>query len=176
MIRPEDFKQLKAFARQDALLLSGVWISSFASVVAVPESIIGLLLALSTPFVASWCLLRFRNNVLDGVISFRRGFAYCFYLFTYASLIFALAQFIYFRWIDNGQFIAMLTDSVRTMEPIYEQNGLNASELYSTLEVMKGMSPVEWTFMLMMQNFIIGFILSIPIAVFCVHKDKTNQS
>ena len=85
MIRIETLVQLKAFARQDALLLALVWTASFACMTIVQAGIIGNLLALATPFVVGWRLTKFRDHALYGYISFRRAFAYCAYVFFYAS-------------------------------------------------------------------------------------------
>ena len=173
MISIEEMNQLKAFARQDALLLGAVWIASFAFVVMAPESIFGSLLALASPFVVGWRLGRFRDVGRDGIISFRRGYGYSVYTFLYASLLFALAQYLYFRFIDGGTFLQMLNDSVTTFGPLYEQYGLKMQDLQQALAGMQSLSAVQWAFMLMMQNFFIGFILSIPIAAICARKTKT---
>ena len=171
MVTPQDIIQLKAFARQDALVLGGLWMASFAFSVMAPQSLLGGLLAFATPFVAGWLLRRFRDKVLDGFISFRRGYAYCFFCFIYASLLFAVAQYVYFRFIDGGQFLQMLTESVKVLEPVYQQNGLNTAELQQTLDAMKSLPPSQWVFMLLMQNIFIGIFLSIPIA-FILKKVK----
>ena len=165
MPTPQEFAQLKAFARQDALLLAALWIASFALIVMSPQSMVGALLAFATPFVQGWLLGRFRDRVRDGIISFRRGFVYCVYCFIYASLIFAVAQYVYFRFIDGGQFMQMLSESVRIIEPAYRQNGLNTTALQQALEEMKSIPLSQWIFTLLLQNIFIGFILSIPIAL-----------
>ena len=172
MISIEEMNQLKAFARQDALLLGAVWITSFALVVMAPESVLGSLLALATPFVVGWRLARFRDVARDGVISFRRGYGFSVYVFLYASLLFALAQYLYFRFVDGGKFLQMLSDSLTTFGPLYEQYGVNMSDMQQALGGMQSLSAVQWAFMLMMQNFFIGFILSIPIAAICARKTK----
>ena len=102
MIKIEEFMQLKAFARVDALLLTLLWTVSFACVTMIGAGTMGNLLAMATPFFIGWRTCLFRNNVLNGRISLRRAYAYSLYNFVYASLAFALVQFVYFRFIDNG--------------------------------------------------------------------------
>lgn len=165
MPTPQEFAQLKAFARQDALLLAALWIASFALIVMSPQSMLGALLAFATPFVQGWLLGRFRDRVRDGIISFRRGFAYCVYCFIYASLIFALAQYVYFRFIDGGRFVQMISESVKILEPVYQQNSIQMESLRQATEQMSQLPPSQWVFTLLMQNVFIGFILSIPIAL-----------
>ena len=47
-------------------------------------------------------LKRFRDNVLEGVISFSRALLYSMLVYFYAALLMAAAQFVYFQFIDNG--------------------------------------------------------------------------
>ena len=60
MIRIENFIQLKAFARQDAFVLSIIWIASFACITVVPAGVLGNLLALATPFILRLLVVRTR--------------------------------------------------------------------------------------------------------------------
>ena len=68
----ESLKQLKAFARQDGAILALVWIVSFLFTMKLPQSMVGNVLTLSTPLVVAWRLRAFRNNALDGEISYRQ--------------------------------------------------------------------------------------------------------
>lgn len=178
MIKIENFIQLKAFARQDALILSLLWIASFACVVTVPAGALGNLFALATPFIVGWRLSKFRDQALNGVISFRRAFAYGIYTFFYASLVFALVQFAYFRFLDHGAFAQTLTDSIKLLMPMYEQNGLSKADVTQTITQMTMLTPIEWSFIFMMQNIFAGLIISLPIAAVCTRrlKKQNNQN
>ncbi len=175
MIRIENFIQLKAFARQDALVLSLIWIASFACITLVHAGALGNLLALATPFIIAWRLTKFRDQILGGFISFRRAFAYGVYTFFYASLLFALAQFAYFRFLDHGAFATMITESMRLLAPMYEQSGISKAELNSNIDLVAMLTPIQWSFLFMMQNIIIGFIASLPIAAVCMRKVRNGK-
>ena len=164
MINVTALIQLKAFARQDGFLLFLLWIASFAVIVNNPASSWGSLLAMATPFYVGYLLSRFRNYALDGVISFRRALAFSLYTFFYASLLFAVAQFVYFRYLDNGTFMTMLLTSVKALEPVYRAQGISLSELQQSLSMIGQLTPVETAFIFMMQNILIGTLLSFPIA------------
>lgn len=105
MINVAHLVQLKAFARQDALLLALLWAASFACIMMLNAGLIGNILALATPFLVGKRLAAFRTQALYGVISFRRAYAYSLYVFIYASLVFALVQYAYFQFLDNGAFV-----------------------------------------------------------------------
>ncbi len=167
MIRIEDFMQLKAFARQDALMLALLWTASFACVTMIPAGALSNLLALATPFLVGWRLVRFRDGALGGTISFRRAYAYSIYDFAYASLIFALVQFAYFRFADNGAFASTITETIRMLTPVYKQNGMTQAQINEGIDIVKMLTPVQWAFMFMMQNLFVGVVASLPIAAIC---------
>ena len=104
MIDVVSIVQVKAYARQGGLFLSLAWLVSFALILLVPKSSWGGLVAMSSPFLVGWLLQRFRNEALDGAISFRRALVFSCLTFFYASMIFALAQYVYFRFLDHGLF------------------------------------------------------------------------
>ena len=167
MIKIEDFIQVKAFARQDGAFLALLWTLSFAAMMFMPESTIGNLLALATPFFVGWRLCSFRNYALDGAISLRRGYCFSVYTFVYASIIFAVVQFLYFKFLDHGTFFTTLQASATALENAYSQAGVSTDDLKTTLKLMQELSPINWAFIFMMQNMLTGVIVGLPIAVMC---------
>lgn len=172
MINVVALVQLKAFARQDGFFLFLLWAASFAAIVADPASSWGSLLALATPFFVGWLLVRFRNYALGGAISFRRALAFSLYTFFYASLLFAVGQWVYFRFFDHGSLLTMLMASMKAFAPIYEAQGISLTELQQSLTMVGHLSPIEVAFLFMMQNFMVGLILSFPIALFTQRKRR----
>lgn len=67
MINVAHLVQLKAFARQDALLLALLWAASFACIMMLNAGLIGNILALATPFLVGKRLAAFRTQALYGV-------------------------------------------------------------------------------------------------------------
>ena len=167
MIKIEDFIQVKAFARQDGAFLALLWTLIFAAMMFMPESTIGNLLALATPFFVGWRLCSFRNYALDGAISLRRGYCFSVYTFVYASIIFAVVQFLYFKFLDHGTFFTTLQASATALENAYSQAGVSTDDLKATLKLMQELSPINWAFIFMMQNMLTGVIVGLPIAVMC---------
>lgn len=173
MIKIENFIQLKAFARIDGLITSLLWIASFACMTIVPAGALGNLLALATPFFIGWRLLKFRNYILGGFISFRRAYAYGVYTFFYASLVFALAQFAYFHYLDHGKFALLITESMKTLAPMYEQRGISKADINQEISIISMLTPIQWSFLFMMQNILVGIVASLPIAAVCMRKART---
>lgn len=176
MINVDTLMQVKAFARQDGFFLSLIWIASFVSVVVDPASFIGTLLLTATPFFVGWRLIRFRDGALGGSMSFRRAWAYVCYTFFYAALVLALAQYVYFQFLDHGSFLRKLTDNVATLAPVYRQNGIDIQPLYNSINVMRGLKPIEITFILMMDTIFMGFLASPLIALFGRKKQGRTEN
>ncbi len=167
MVNAETLSQVKAFARQDALFLAVVWFASMWALVENPERSLGTILMLCTPFVVGWRLRVFRDRILGGLISFRRALCYSCYVFLYTSLLFALGQFLYFKFLDHGKFLAIVQHTIETMRPVYEQNGLGVDQLDMAQKVIGMMSPIQMVMTFMMQNLMVGLVLSLLIALVC---------
>ena len=172
MINIRAINQTKAFARQDGALLALLWISAFALTILTPQSSIGGLLALSTPFFVVWRMISFRNYALEGSISYRRALVYCMYTFFYSSLIFGVAQFLYFRFLDQGRFMGTVSTMMLAMQTAYKQNGIDTKEINDAMTLINTMTPLELSFMIMMYNLVIGWISSIFIAALTKLKTK----
>lgn len=171
MITPEIIKQAKAYARQDGFLLSLVWIGSMASMMYMPYSSWGAIMMLSTPFFVGWRLLSFRNSALEGMISFRRAWYYTFFTFMYAALVFALVQYLYFKFLDQGRFFQIMSDAVLVLSEAYKKQGINPEELTTALQEAKNTSPVNMAFLFMTYNMLLGTIMS-PVIAICCKKEK----
>ena len=93
--------------------------------------------------------------------------------FFYASLIFAACQFIYFQWLDSSAFMNLFDQTIQTAIPTYKQLGMDISELQEAMKLIREMSAIDITFTILMQNILIGTLLSAPLAVF-YKKEPTN--
>lgn len=179
MINVSALVQVKAFARQDGAFLALLWIASFLLVVFAPLSSWGSLLAFSTPFFVGWRLVRFRDYALEGVISYRRGLVFSWYTFFYAALIFAIAQYVYFRFFDHGAMLDMMQASVAKLQGAYKDNMGNVKqvvdELNQSLTLVSQMPAIEVSFIFMMQNLFWGTLLSLLIPLFGMRKKATTN-
>lgn len=175
MITPQALIQLKAFARQDGFILSLVWLLSMWLYIKVSGSIYGPLLMFSTPFYIMWRLNEFRDKALDGHISTRRSIAYSCYVVFYASLIFAAGQYVYFTYLDNGDFMGMLNESVRLIEANNQSVGLNVSDINNAVKVVGMMTPIELAFSFMMNNLVVGAIISPVVVMFSKMSEKRKR-
>lgn len=170
MATREDYEQLKAFARIDGALVGGLWILSFACFVGEFYNpmfgMLALLTGAGSIVFAAIRLRMFRDKILDGRISFRRGFGYSLLTFAYASLLMCAAQYVYFQFIDNGFLISQYTEMMSTEEfkTLMNAYGINQTEMDAALDTLSNLRPIEIAMQFLTTNIIIGVISSLPIA------------
>ncbi len=183
MINPEEVIQLKAFARQDGTFLGLMWIASFACYIgefhASMLGMLALILAVVSPFFLAMRLKKFRDKYRDGIISFRRSLVYCLFSFFYASLLFALVQYIYFAYIDNGFLVQQYNIMLSTPEAKQLLNLYKiTNEMRDGISAFAQLTPIEKSLNFLTANISIGLILSFPIAAIMkstVGNSNNNQ-
>ena len=177
---PEEFVQLKAFARQDGALLSLVWIGGFICYIqGMTNPLMGMLavlLIIASPFFAASRLRHFRDYAREGLISFARGYAYTVLTFFYAGLLLAVALYVYFAYIDNGFLLGKLNEVMNSEE------GRQAIKAYGMVEQMRegmkelaSLRPIDYALNMLTINIMTGFFLGIPIAALMQRKRLTNE-
>ena len=169
MVSPEEYAQLKAFARQDGALLALLWIGAlFCYIQGLTSPLMGLvalILIVASPFFAASRLRHFRNYAREGIISFRRGYAYLVLSFFYGGLLLAVAIYIYFAFIDGGYLMAKLTDSMQSEEGrrILQSYGM-LDQMDEQLKLLRTMRPIDYALNMLTINITTGLFLGIPIA------------
>ena len=169
IMTPEEYKQLKAFARQDGALLSLLWIGALICYIqGMTSPIMGtlaLMLIIASPFFAASRLRHFRDYAREGVISFRRGFAYFVLIFFYAGLLLAAALYVYFAFIDKGYLLMKLTEMMSSEEGKQAMQAAGmAEQMREGLKQLSEMRPIDYALNMLSFNIITGIFLGLPIA------------
>lgn len=169
--------QTRAFARQDGAILGAVWIASFAFTmwsVHPNHAFWGMLaniLIISTPFVVAKRLKSFRDEALDGVISFRRGLFYCWQTFFNATLLLTIVQFLWFKFLNTGAFMTQLVESYRMILQAYN---LSQTEINTVLGAVSELKPIAWASAFMISDLIAAAVLS-PIIAALMKRNYSKQ-
>ncbi len=171
--------QLDAFARVDGAMLALLWISSFACYIAgLTNNVLGLaaiILAVASPFFVARRLRSFRDYALEGVISFGRGWAYVILVFFYGGLLFALAQFAYFAYLDHGYMASVVTQMTQTAEftELMKLYGMQ-NTFQQVLVEFQQLRPIDLALQGLSTNIVVGIMLGLPIAALMRSKKKIN--
>lgn len=169
MTAPE-YIQLKAFARQDGALLALLWMATFfLYIIGVENQMLGLaalLLMVYTPIFVGERLGKFRDYGREGLISFRRAYAYTVFVFFYGGVLFAIAQYLYFAFIDNGYLMTQFSKMVSSNEAqkMLQQYGMTEM-MNESLNEMANIRPIDYALNMLTVNISLGFILGVPISL-----------
>jgi hypothetical protein len=169
MTAPE-YIQLKAYARQDGFFLALLWTASFVCyIMGITNQMLGMLaigLAIMTPFFVAGRLRKFRDEGREGLISFRRSYAYTIFVFFYAAVLLAVVQFLYFAYIDNGYLMSSFSRMMSSEEgkQIISQYGMSQM-VEEGLSEMANIRPIDYALNILTVNIIIGFIVGVPIGL-----------
>jgi hypothetical protein len=167
---PQEYVQLKAFARQDGALLSLLWIGALVCYIqGLTNPLLGmaaLVLIVISPFYAANRLRHFRDYAREGVISFGRGYAYTVLTFFYAGLLLALALYVYFAFIDKGYLLGHFTSVISSEEgrQVLKMYGMAEQQVKDGLQELAQMRPIDYALNMLTVNITTGFLLGLPIA------------
>ena len=179
MTAPE-YIQLKAYARQDGFFLALLWIACFAGYIIGLTSqfmaLASMLMVITTPFFVASRLKKFRDEGREGVISFGRGYAYTIFVFFYGAVLLAVAQYLYFAYMDNGYLVnsfakMMTSEEGRTM---LEQYGMT-KVVDDSLAEMAATRPIDYALNILTINISLGFILGVPIGLIMQRKNAAKN-
>lgn len=178
MTTREEYEQIKAFARIDGAIMGVMWIISFACFIAqfyMPLlNMAALIFGIASIIVSAIHLRNFRDNILDGVISYWRAYGYSLLTYFYAALLLAAAQYIYFQFIDHGfllnQYTAMTSSpEFKSMMTLY---GIKADEMKLTMDTIATLRPIDIALQFLTTNLFFGIVISWPMAALIKSKYK----
>ncbi len=167
---PLEYKQLKAYARQDGFFLFLLWAASFASYIYGLTNqllaMVAIVLAVMTPFFVAGRLRKFRDEGREGIISFRRSYAYTIFVFFYGAVLLAVLQFLYFAYMDHGFVLSSLSKMLSSDEGrlLVQQYGMTQL-IDESLSQMAAVRPIDHALNFLTINIILGFIFGIPISL-----------
>ena len=167
---PEEYKQLKAFARQDGALLSLLWIGALVCYVqGITNPLLGLvslILIVASPFYAASRLRHFRDEAREGTISYMRAYGYTVMTYFYAGLLLAVAVFVYFNFMDHGYLLGQISKMMNTEESqqMIKMYGLTTEQMKQGLAELASLRPIDYALNILTINISLGFLLGLPIA------------
>jgi hypothetical protein len=170
MISPEEYIQLKAFARQDGFFIGLLWIFTFACFIGSmtePGLQIGFIAGITiTPVIIYYRLKHYRDKVIGGTISFRRAFAFLAFVIVDASIILAAATFVYFYFMDKGQFMSKLQESLALPEiqQSLTQAGMDIKNINQQVQVFSQTRPIDIAFSMFFNTMISGLFLALVLS------------
>ena len=171
-------RQSRAFARVDGAYLGLIWVVAFAFfILQYSEPSLGMVnvfISVLSLFFAYSRLVKFRKQICDDTIGFAGAYVHVLFMFFYAALIMGLAQYIYFKFIDNGFLLnsysnVMLSDEFKEAS---KASGLSEDNINEVLGQLAKARPVDLVINILSMNVFGSFFLSIPMALFAMKRKK----
>lgn len=172
MITPNEYIQLKAFARQDGFFMGCLWIFTFGCFLGSmeqPDLQIGFMAGvILTPVLAYMRLKHFRDKVMSGAISYRRALAFMFLTLAYASMLIAAATYIYFYFFDNGLFLSTIQQNLSLPEirQAFTDAGMNPKDLDTQIATIGETRPIDFALNIFCNGIICSTMLAAVLALF----------
>lgn len=155
-------------ARKLGLMLGLFYIIRFACIplsMTYPAlSILYAIMFVSAPFLYGYLTVIVRERKLGGNLSFKEGFIFLLNMIFCGSLLEALAQFIYFRFIDGGMLTKWYIENLTLFE---SQVGTDAyiEQMKEYVNTLSSLSAIDITMTMFTNSIIWTFIFSALIAV-----------
>lgn len=132
-----------------------------------------ILLTLLVPVLGYIYARKYRMKYCDNEINFLRAFSFTLLMYMFASLLTAVAHYIYFRFFDQGFIINTYREQLESVQSAGIQ-GLSDTldQLLQTIDVIAALTPIQLTFQLISQNLFYGTILALLTALLVMKRKK----
>lgn len=134
-----------------------------------------LLGTIFTPVLAFLLARKYRKDNPQDKFPFFKAFYFILSMYMAATLLVAVAHYVYFKYIDQGYLISMyqqlLEEIKHTAQP---EIGISVDQLTQAFDLISTLTPLQLTFQLMSQNMFYGILLS-AITAFIVKRKKINN-
>lgn len=165
---------LRGYAMQYGTYMGIYWILKFIFFpMGLNDNLLGrifVILTLGVPVLGYVYVRRFRDRYCEGYISFFKAFAFCFLMYMFASILTAVAHYIYFQYIDNGFMIRSFELSLQQAEKVKYMAPL-VERMSAALDVLPQLSPIRLTLELILQNILYaGLLVSFPTALLVMRR------
>lgn len=143
-----------------------------------------IVLTMFVPVVAHRLMKRHRRSSPDnGVMSFSQAWAFALRMFFFASLLAAVAHFVYFSYIDNGMLLQAITDNLDQMAALQVEGATNQATWQKQLDMFReafdslaALTPIQITMELFVNNLFWGCIMALPIALLNANKSVMKKN
>ena len=168
----ETYLQLRAFARWDGARLGMMWVVSFALFIGrftLPLcGILWMTTMVATPFIVAKLTNAYSLQTPEKHISYFMAFTHSTLTVFNASLILAIAQWVYFQYIDHGFLIntyaAILTDKANA--PAIKAMGYSKEMVSQLLDAIRALRPIDIALQMMWFNMVSGLLISITTSLY----------
>lgn len=137
-------------------------------------SFLFIVLTLAVPLMGYFYTRIYRDKVCGGSISFSHAALFSLFMYLFASLLVAVAHYIYFRFIDHGFIVdsyARLWNELMVATPSLAENKEIIQELIDSLSLL---TPINITMQLFSWDIFWGSLLAVPTALMTMRNQASG--
>lgn len=157
-------------AMQNGTLLGLLWCIMYASFILGLTNIffafMFLAINFASPFYAGYLAKKFRKEHCNDCWNFSQAFTFLLIMYICASLLSAVVQFLYFKFIDNGYFMQTMQQLVSILNENPQASSSMTSELNTALDTLAGLSTKGLIINFLSSNITNAIFLAPIIALF----------
>lgn len=169
---PSEYTLMMSHARVNGAIMGLIWVASFFCFafarISPMLSIAFDISIICIPFIATVMLRKYCLTTPDKSVSFGRAYFFLMTMFFHAILIFALGQWIYFQFLDNGKLLGGMMEMVSSPEyaAVLKAYNMNKGDVMQQLQSLMETRPIDFALSFMWMNIFATSILSVFIALF----------
>lgn len=134
-----------------------------------------LFLFTATPFIAGRFAVIYRKRERGNRIGFTEAWLFLMIMFVCAATLTAVAQLIYFLFIDGGYFMEFLQEQFHTIATMEGVDAALKEQITTAAELLKKLTPRDLVMQFFGTNLMISPIITVLIAIF-VCKFSQNKN
>ena len=164
--------ELLQSAMRHGTLLGSMWIVAFAtyilSLTSADLSLIFLLLLAASPIYAGYLGIKYRKNECNNKLSFVNAWSYMIILYLCASILSAIACYIYFQFMDNGVALSAFKEQIDIYTTLDIGEEMKKA-LTDTFEILANMDASDYCMQYLSSNVFLTTFLA-PITAIFIYK------
>ena len=141
-------------------------------------SLLFVILTLSVPFIGYHYAKMYRDKICGGSIQFSHAMLFTIFMYMFASLLVAVAHYIYFQFIDHGFIFNALADfwnQAIEQSPALQENKELMKDMFDA-DKINSLSAINITMQMLSSDVFFGSILAIPTGLMVMKKAKPGNN
>jgi len=167
---------IQKYAMRFGTLMGLYWIFKFVFLplgIKIPFLfLLFVVMTIAVPFLGYKYTRMFRDKVLNGTITFVQAFIFTTFMYIFASLLVAVAHYVYFQYLDNGFMLEM----TQTLSKSMNFSEVEARLFDENINALRNDRPIDLTLKTIYSNISTGGFLAIPTALFVMRKPTNNTN
>lgn len=139
-------------------------------------SFLFVILTLAVPFIGYYYAKMYRDKICGGSIQFSHAVLFSIFMYMFASLLVAVAHYVYFQFIDRGFIVNSYTELWNKL--LIQTPALAESQdiIKETIDTARSLTSINITMQILSLDVFWGSILAIPTGLMVMKKPRPGNN